>query len=326
MTRFLLYILGLLVFLPASVFWLYYRDIPHEAQIFESIPNKLQIVNLGTSHGYDFDYRMARLNGRNQCIGANTLYYDLQTYRYLLQIDLLNPDALVILPISYFSFGDDENQTDMLPKRSLVDFYYTFLPAEFIYEYSFQKDAQVFLYNAQQNFRQLAFGTRKRPLHARGPNKFVNKRVEQHFAEKPVGYEAIAKARAEDHKSSIGADYVKRNQDYLATLIIEIKASGRTPLLVTTPYHAEYNKHFSEQWLSDNYFSLIHQVAEKLNVPYYDYSHHPDICQNRELFSDSDHLSKEGKKVFNKLFFQDIDEYVKDLSRAEKRPKKYLLK
>lgn len=326
MVRFLLYISGLLLFLGISSWYLYHLSIPHEAKILKLIPSKQQVINLGTSHGYDFDYRVARLNGRNACIGSNSIYYDLQVFRLYDEIELLNPDALVIIPVSYFTLGVDENRTDWPPHDCFVDFYYSFMPPKYIHNYSWQKDTEVAFYNIKENVKWKLFGTRKRPLHSRQTRAFINRHIRKHGKPRPKGFMAIGEHVAKGHLGGLDSNYVSMNTGYLKTLVSEVLASDRQPILVTTPYHEIYNKHFDGTWVLNKYYAMMNEISEEFNVPYLDYSHDSRFTSDRSLFSDADHLNKEGKRAFNTVFFQDIDEYVKKLSRSERRPEKYLLK
>src|SRR5690606_32646085 len=77
---------------------------------FTNINKNYDIINLGTSHGISFVYDKFNINGASFNRRANTLYYDLQNYYYLKPH--LKDSAVIVLPVSYFSFGLDENSTD----------------------------------------------------------------------------------------------------------------------------------------------------------------------------------------------------------------------
>ena len=323
MRKFLLYSLGLFLFLAVASWYLYHISIPHEAKILKSITRKQQIINLGTSHGYDFNYDVPGLNGRNACIGSNSIYYDLQVFRLYHEIELLNPDAPVIIPVSYFTLGVDENRTDWPADKCFVDFYYSFMPPEYILDYSWQKDVEVAFYNIKENVKWKLFGTRKRPLHSRDRKAFVNRHIRKHGKPVPKTFEEMGRHVATGHLSGLDSQFVQPNIEYLRTLVNEIKATGRQPILVTTPYHQTYNIHFENTWLLKTYFDTMHKISEECEVPYYDYSHDVRFTHNKELFSDADHLNKAGKVAFNEVFFKDIERYIKDLRPSEPRPKEY---
>lgn len=317
MKKFIIHSLGLLLFFLASSWLLYKIEPPVEARILASIKHKQQIVNFGTSHGYDFDYYQVGLKGRNACIGANTLYYDLQNFRYYKEIDLLNDDAVVILPISYFSFGLDENRRDMLPEKSFVDFYYSYLPPKYLYDYSPQKHTEVYLYNVQENFKSLLTGNRKRPLHRKGMSVKGEKQLKKHNPFRYPGFEKMALIRASGHKKSFDSLNVKKNRAYLETLITEIQGAGHQVILVSTPFHEMYRAHFRDTWLDSNYYSIIRETSIKYGIPYFDYSRDERFVGVRACFTDPDHLSKDGKLEFNAIFFNDIEPYIRNLSPPE---------
>ena len=114
---------------------------------FTTHKSTYDIINLGNSHGANISY--VKLNGKTFQRAGNTLFYDLQNYNYVKEH--LEDDAVVIIPVSYFSFGLDENRTDYADSDAFVNYYYMFLPHSSIYDYSFKKNIQVYLNQVKEN-------------------------------------------------------------------------------------------------------------------------------------------------------------------------------
>ena len=71
-------------------------------------------------------------------------------------------------------------------------------------------------------------------------------------------------------------------------MITEVKASGSTIVLVSSPYWKSYG-------IPD--LRIIEKIAEELGVPFFNYSD-SDLCNNPDYFADSMHLNDVGAHVF----------------------------
>ena len=140
MKKFILEFSALLALVFLTGLLLYRIDIPSPIarKIHAFDKTKFEIINLGTSHGGNFDYSESALHGESFNREGNTLFYDLQNYIYLNKNKFLSKDAIVIIPVSYYVFGLDENRTDR-PNDSFVNDFYYYLPKEQIFSYSEQK-------------------------------------------------------------------------------------------------------------------------------------------------------------------------------------------
>ena len=101
---------------------------------FQNVPNGIQICNFGSSHGKDdFNYAawQDEYTSFNFALVMQTASYD---YRILQQyIGHLAKGAVVFIPISYFTFGWDEESKDDF--RSKNERYYSFLEPKYIKDY-----------------------------------------------------------------------------------------------------------------------------------------------------------------------------------------------
>lgn len=286
MKRFITEIVVTIAFIFLSGYFLYHLyaplGIPNEIL---NIKEKLEIVNFGTSHGGSFDYRYSKLKGAQVKKAGNTLYYDLQNYRFLKSTHRLAHKAIVIIPISYLSFGVNENRK----KNSFVNDYYYYLPKEQIFEYSAEKNRRLTLLTIQNNFSYLFFP----------PEEYQEKKLK-------ITFKRSGERAATNHQRNFSPIYVDKNIGYLETLIQEAINNKDIPILVSVPYHNEYNSHFTADWLNENYYNIIEKISVKFNVPYLDYSHDKRFSFKQEYFKDGSHLNREGKKKFSLIVFDDI--------------------
>ncbi|WP_452221591.1 hypothetical protein [Lacinutrix salivirga] len=273
--------------------------------------NKYSVVNLGTSHGNSFIYGFYGINGRRFNRGGNTIYYDLQIYRSIKKH--LKKDALVIVPVSYFSFGQEENdwvEEDSLDTNNFVDEYYHRLLPTQIKDYSLGKHSDLVSTTIKENIPKIF--SAKRDYKTSKPSYFnANAYLSKRNLEKGLkkfNFEDHGKRRSISFKKK--AAYIKddRNIKYLKTLIEEIKEDGFKPLLLITPYHKEYNKHFSKDWVNTNVISKIKKSNDKYNVPFLDYSHDQEFENKASYFLNTDHLNKKGRIMFTKRIFNDLKE------------------
>ena len=90
--------------------------------------------------------------------------------------------------------------------------------------------------------------------------------------------------------------------------IIELcKEIGAIPVLVTTPYLAEYTDLVVENQpeFLPYFYSLVKKVSEDTETPYYDYAFDQRFQHDYSLFKDSDHLNQYGALVFTEILLQE---------------------
>ena len=297
----------------------------------ERVKNKdVKVINFGSSHGGGISYGRLGFEGVSFAKEGNTLYYDLQNFRMIK--DELEPGTVVLLPVSYFSFGLDENRTCDYNDAFLNE-YYEFLPSELIYDYSEKKRKGVKSFRLQKNFRNiytnLTESTTKETIES-APKKLINledpkdiskwserkirqlkrkAKEDKTFIKKMRELRQHAKKRVESHMAE--GTYVKdaaHSYQYLEQLILECKEHGLQPFLLTTPFYSEYNNGFTPEWLYNNYHKYIYKLRDEHNVPYLNYAGDDRIIVHPFLFKNSDHLNQDGKVIFRRYFFSDFME------------------
>lgn len=308
MKKFLAEILILLVAITFLMLKLDAIGRPGIAHYMHYFPVNTQVVNLGTSHGYDFNYSKTSLKGFPANREGNTLYYDLQNFYYLSKNGRLEEGAVIILPISYYVFGLDENRSDR-EDNTFADEFYFYLEPNQIYDYSLKKELSLRQYNAQKNFKSQCGIPNEFKKEAPIPGKLSYPMHQPQKAE-PTHEEKLANhanVRTEHHERLGRIRDGKVSERYLKELISDAKANGYNPVLVTVPYYSLYNDGFDQNWLQEEYFDRMNSISAELRIPYLDYSHDQRFVDKPELFKDSDHLTDEGAKMFSEIVFSDID-------------------
>lgn len=261
---------------------------------FTNINKNYDIINLGTSHGNSFNYNMYKIDGGKFHRRGNSIYYDLQNYYYLKPH--LKDSAIIILPLSYFSFGLDENSTDRGEINPFVNDFYRYLPRKSIYSYTPKREADVYLNEIKLNFFNLFEKSKKK-------EKIEISELDRN----EILLDKVSK-RVESHKKMGMYSSPQPNIAYLSELILDAKKNGYKPILVTTPYFKRYNEEFGNTWIKEHYYKYIDTLINQYQLVYLDYSDDERFSPNIELFKDPDHLNQIGKEKFSKVFFQDLNE------------------
>lgn len=283
--------IGLFIAIVAVSFvYLYGKRGSFYVDKFTSISSTFDIITLGTSHGGGIKFY--NNNGKGFQRAGNTLYYDLQNYKFVKPH--LNPEAVVVIPLSYFSFGLDENRTDYQDPNAFVNEFYFYLPSSSIYNYSVTKNIQVYLNKVKQNYNSIIKGLLKNTKASNSHEPKLTKAEQLKFH---------AEKRAKTHQRMGTFSTPEKNIKYLNELITDIKKSGYKPILITTPYNRFYNANFSDSWLKQYYYNPIDIILSTHNIPYIDYSHDQRFEAKDELFHNSDHFNKIGAKYFSNIFF-----------------------
>ncbi len=296
MKKFIFEIVLLFLIVTITINYINNLDKPPRVNKILNINENLDIINLGTSHGANFNYATLSIHGESFNRAGNTLYYDLQNYKFIK--NHLTDGAILLLPISYFSFGLDENRTDRGVVNPFVNDFYEYLPRKSIYSYSEKRAVSLKINRIQKNFRNLF------------PEKKKIKKKKKKSVLDTVSHEEMLKSfaikRVVHHKKIGTYSNPDKNINYLKTLIDDAKQSGYHPVLITTPYYIEYAERFGADWLTKNYYQYITLISAQNNIPYLDYGNDNRISSIPELFKNSDHLNKKGIAVFNEILFDDL--------------------
>lgn len=275
---------------------------------FLSIPDKITVCNVGSSHGYySFNYEGLQEEGEscfNFAFSAQYPSYDLVMLQHFGKH--LAPGCLVFIPLSdYLLFGGGLEEDDDF--AAINRRYYKIFSKEEIKRYDPWTD---FLVN-------------KMPVLDAGADllrgmegKLVLDHSEWDRTADDIDLEG-------DLQYSFDRHFVKGKRDEKGNLIYNqeeinavysmislCKTKGWRPILITTPLLKEY----SERALQDGkdqmeaFHRLVDQIAKETDTPYYDYSLDKRFVNDHSLFMDGDHLNRNGARIFTDILLKDVKE------------------
>ena len=247
------------------------------------VPNKIKIFNLGSSHGLcSFNYteikEKYKIEGYNFGWHSQTFYYDYIVLKNYFK--KISEGGLCFIPISYFSFYDKKcwNKNEMRYKKTLK------------------------FYNLEGNDKIEAILYQYFPIYIS-----IRKKIKKYILKNNKYY--ILKEGAErikKHVEILESQNEQNNIKILEKIIKLLKTKNIEIILITTPFHKEYNKFFSKELLNNKFYKVIYKVKNQYNLKYLDFSHNYDTFNKEEYFNDFDHLSKEGSKIFMKELMKEL--------------------
>jgi hypothetical protein len=260
-----------------------------------ALPENIQVMNLGSSHGeFGLDYSgIVGLTGFNFGLRGQSLYLDLQMLKKYR--DRLDEGCVVIIPLSYFTFlqAKDHSNQHILYYKYLD---YGSIPNHSLIEYV--KFKLLPILSASFNAKYLIKD--KRSVE---PELFLSQGADEEFYKKTAKEHSwLYHLFVEENKKR---PHNEENAETLGEIIKFCRENGFKPVLITTPFTNYYNIWYTDRIYSE-FIAAINEVCEKHDVPYLDYSHDPRFANRLEWFSDSDHLSPEGRKVFTEILLRDI--------------------
>jgi hypothetical protein len=266
---------------------------------FKNVPDKLEIVNLGNSHGgKGIDYSFTDYKGFNFALPAQNFHYD---YRILSQYaDKIKEGGIVIIPVAYFSLWEDYSSEDRFKARQ--DRYYDFLSPEYFDEFSVSN------YITQKMLPVLNAGISLRYIINDKNTVLAEADIAKENQFKISELDQVAVERANHHKNIIN-EYgeFEASKDKLNKIISVAKSNNLKPVLITVPYLNYYNQQFSSDLLK-KFRQEINEIAENNKIIYLDYSHSDKFQSESNLFLDTDHLNLVGREKFTKILINDLQQ------------------
>ena len=340
MKRFLIKLTALLLIM-AAIFTGYdaaYRRIceidpsQNDEYKFQNVPEGIQVCNVGSSHGRDdFDYSAWQdaYTTFNFALVMQTASYD---YRILQQyIGNLAEGGVVFIPVSYFTFGwDEESKEDF---RSKNERYYSFLEPRYIKDYDVITDLGIrhflpLLSDPTAVIRDIRNALNKKasnqPADAEqakddsGTNETVEAREETGMTEEGETLQTEAGDAEFDFLSHAeekrllyrivdkNGDLLVREEelDAIYGMIRLCREHGVRPILITVPFRREYNDQFEEAYCRQ-FYAVIDKICRDESVEYYDYSHDERFTGRDDYFRNSDHLAPKGAAAFTEIVIND---------------------
>lgn len=273
---------------------------------FQNIPTDITICNFGSSHG-QFGYNYEDIDNDYTCFNfalvSQTLSYDcrlLKNYQ-----DSISEEAVVFITVSYFSFfGINEAETENFEVKNKR--YYKILPASLVKDYNLCT-------GISEMFPSVYADREKLAVVLLGGNQGDSDESWERTAEDidvvrdaNAAYLRHLVANKQDEKGRL--IYNEEEISALYEMIAICREKGATPILVTTPFLSEYTDRVQEgtpEFLGE-FYGLLNQVIADTNVEYYDYSMDERFQNEYSLFMNSDHLNKEGARIFTNLLIDDV--------------------
>lgn len=297
---------GLLLLLTAILFvginWPLYewvvipnRMIAKGTDKFQSVPDGIQVANLGNSHGARaFDYAQLReITGFNFGLSAQPLPDDWAVLNYYQ--DHLDQDAVLFISVSFFSLYQDERAQSDHQDRSRV--YDDFLPAG--YQTNPAPDSRWF-----QAFPLVRFNPDEIVKYLDSSKAYLesgwNQRLDSESPEQ-IRQDALKSYQSHAPESTKINDRALEALDRIVNLC---RQKGWTPIFCTAPYPDVYVEQYPPEFLK-RFDSDMEALSRRYDAPYLDYSRHPDFSGDYSLFMDADHVNKAGAEKFTRMILRE---------------------
>ena len=279
---------------------------------FKTVPSSVKVCNFGSSHGlFGFNYEdVSDVNCFNFALSSQVLTYDRRIFDEYK--DNIAEGAVVFITISYFSFciDDELNHSDFEQKNKR---YYSILPPKLIKEYDFKTDIYAHYFPSLSAGVDLIktfegkFGTINEEWSKKATNIDLDSDAELVSRRHLAHYEKDESGNRINNQAEV---------DAVKYLINACREKGCTPVLITTPFTREYKDLMLEKdpdFVSD-FYKQVDELVETTGVLYFDYSSDERFTNNYELFMNSDHLNKEGARVFVDILMREVVHYGSDES------------
>ena len=113
-----------------------------------------------------------------------------------------------------------------------------------------------------------------------------------------------------DNKLDADGERILNQQevDALYEMLSICKDIGAIPVLVITPYLAEYPREVQNGFpvFLEEFYSLLTQIVVENDVQIFDYSNDTRFSEAYHLFMNADHLNKTGARYFTNILCEEI--------------------
>lgn len=260
------------------------------------------IVNVGSSHSkYGLYYELEDKRKMNLARSSQNFYYDLQLIKKYR--NKIKEDALIIIPISIFSFYShyrdeiNQNYVQLLEWNEIqkMDKIKYFLTKNFSILYPTSNILKIL-----ENKKSLK------------KNSKVELKIIYPKNLKLVEKEKESISTVQSHLGISDKERsIKNAEEDFINLINYIESKNWKYVLITTPFSYLYNENiekYQKGAFKERIYDNIKEVEEKLGKKfvYLDYSHDSRLENNLEYFFDDDHLNEKGAKYFTKILLEDL--------------------
>lgn len=273
---------------------------------YKSIPDNIQIGNLGSSHGCAFDYDdYPEYETFNFFLPNQSINYDYHIFKQYHK--KFAKDSVLFVLVSYGQVDGIQppEQYEKIEKR-----YYRILSGKNIENYSFWKFIKFYFFASAFDVSPVKRIKHCLPemLHGRGPERHVS---DEEF-EREISREVIEKTFTSAFPRH-GEEGIKYNRDYLMGILEICRENSIHPVIITTPLAWLVNERFDE--IAPDFYDTFQKYksdtlkicSEKgIDTVWLDYSRSEIFAHNYEYFKDGSHLSSKGARVFTKIIMDEI--------------------
>jgi len=268
----------LMVINPVTLFLVLNVASPREIGIYDrySELNRIDYVNIGSSHARDaFNYD-GYPNSINLGLGAQRMYYGLKILEAI--EDKLDSQSTIIIPVTIFSFcgqfdGPNQRYLGFLSREELGINYVEELLERYFPYLGINKTEKLF---------------------NRSDNRVIDFLDDGNDAAKyhiDLAYDCKIIDQSILHRTE---SFIQRNKDKRIIFII-------------TPYFESYwTAILQEGHVISTVYKTISEIINDYDLEFYDYSNDSRFRNETELFRDSNHLNENGEFVFTEYVMRDI--------------------
>lgn len=275
-----------------------------------AVPKDLEVINLGSVFGrFAYSYSSLGMKGYNFAQSPQSLAYDFRILKQFTPHIASEAVIFISLPIFIFAFIDYNNKYARHNYK-----YYHYLDKEYLHQYN---PILKFLVTHLPLFSDLRGGVailrdekREDPCDALYGNltpEQVDKQVDAQLG----GWKT--QFNLNDFQVPQISEKTGVCMEYTTALLSEMIAycidHSWKPVLVTTPMSSVFAYNFSDAFLKVYLYDNIAKANSK-NVPYVDFTNHPDFA-NPELYQNGiTYLANKGREQFMQLLIDTLrDDY-----------------
>lgn len=276
----------------------------------QEVIETIEILNLGSSHAYmGIDPSSFSFKGFNMANVSQSFFYD---YKLLEKyIDKASKLKIVLLPVSYFSFGFSLSDNSEYWRCYFYERYEK-LPIENNANLINMKRCSMFALYGNKESLNYILKLFKVNL-AENINKngaYLETNYDTNLFKNSIS-DSLGKIRTTIHDKTFSIDNTDDNYKYVEKIIKLCKQKNVTPVLITTPVYQTYYKNMNpEIWNATQ--DLIDKLSAEYGIKYYNYL--KDSRFTIEHFRDNDHLNPAGARMFSSII---NDEILKRISLFE---------
>ena len=286
---------------------------------------QIEAITLGNSHSDAVDYSVMGIEGQSLAFAAADLF-EVEKYAELMADKLPNLKT-VFIAISYYSFSRDNATFEPFRTRRIR--YYSIIP---IWS-PIQNDHSNFVLGKLEAYTHVMSVVRSDSWKGVWV-ELANETPSSDF----YSYDGIITSSAwgmcphyteeqlANHAQDIATkNVISSNQmavahqgleqdafDALVRTIEWLQSQGIQVVLFTPTYYERYNVYFMEQGtrLYEDMQLGIEELNQRYQIEYYDFSTDPEITIHPQLFYNSDHLGKCGRKVFTEKLLEAMNNHA----------------